>query len=138
MGMRDQVRPSADEGANQIDLTPMLDVVFIMLIFFIVTSSFVKEPGVELFKPQASTQEACERGTIIFAVDANGDIFYNKNKLPMDRVMRTAEAAKKEAPQANIVVQVDRETPAYVVEDLIDTVRPILTSPPCISTDEEA
>jgi biopolymer transport protein ExbD len=138
MSMRDRARPSADEGANQIDLTPMLDVVFIMLIFFIVTSSFVKEPGVELFKPQASTQEACERGTIIFAVDANGDIFYNKNKLPMDRVMRTAEAAKKEAPQANIVVQVDRETPAYVVEDLIDTVRPILTAPPCISTDEEA
>jgi biopolymer transport protein ExbD len=138
MSMRDRARPSADEGANQIDLTPMLDVVFIMLIFFIVTSSFVKEPGVELFKPQASTQEACERGTIIFAVDANGDIFYNKNQLPMDRVMRTAEAAKKEAPQANIVVQVDRETPAYVVEDLIDTVRPILTAPPCISTDEEA
>ena len=138
MSMRDHARPSAEEGANQIDLTPMLDVVFIMLIFFIVTSSFVKEPGVELFKPQASTQEACERGTIIFAVDANGDIYYNKNKLPMDRAMRTAEAAKKEAPLANIVVQVDRETPAYVVEDLIDTVRPILTAPPCISTDEEA
>ena len=48
MGMRDQARPSADEGGSQIDLTPMLDVVFIMLIFFIVTSSFVKEPGVEL------------------------------------------------------------------------------------------
>jgi biopolymer transport protein ExbD len=138
MSMRDHARPSAEEGANQIDLTPMLDVVFIMLIFFIVTSSFVKEPGVELFKPQASTQEACERGTIIFAVDANGDIYYNKNKVPLDRAMRTAEAAKKEAPQANIVVQVDRETPAYVVEDLIDTVRPILTAPPCISTDEEA
>ena len=44
--------------------------------------------------------------------------------MPLDRVMRTAEAAKKEAPQANIVVQVDRETPAYVVEDLIDIVRP--------------
>jgi len=138
MSMRDQVRPSAQESDSQIDLTPMLDVVFIMLIFFIVTSSFVKEPGVELFKPQASTQEACERGTIIFAVDANGDIFYNKNKLPLDRVMRTAEAAKKEAPQANFVVQVDRETPAYVVEELIDIVRPILTAPPCISTDEEA
>jgi len=138
MSMRDQARPSTDQSESQIDLTPMLDVVFIMLIFFIVTSSFVKEPGVELFKPQASTQEACERGTIIFAVDANGDIFYNKNKLPMDRVMRAAEAAKKEAPKANIVVQVDRETPAYVVEDLIDTVRPILTAPPCISTDEEA
>ena len=138
MSMRNQARPSTAQEENQIDLTPMLDVVFIMLIFFIVTSSFVKEPGVELFKPQASTQEACERGTIIFAVDANGDIYYNKNKVPMDRVMRTAEAAKKEAPQANFVVQVDRETPAYVVEDLIDTVRPLLTAPPCISTDEEA
>ena len=138
MSMRNQARPSTAQEENQIDLTPMLDVVFIMLIFCIVTSSFVKEPGVELFKPQASTQEACERGTIIFAVDANGDIYYNKNKVPMDRVMRTAEAAKKEAPQANFVVQVDRETPAYVVEDLIDTVRPILTAPPCISTDEEA
>ena len=121
-----------------IDMSPLIDCVFILLIFFIVTSSFVKEPGVELFKPQAATQEACERGTIIFAVDANGDIFYNKNKLPLERALRTAEAAKKEAPQANIVVQVDRETPAYVVEDLIDIVRPILTAPPCISTDEEA
>ena len=138
MSMRDQARSAAAEEGNQIDLTPMLDVVFIMLIFFIVTSSFVKEPGVELLKPQAKTQEACERGTIIFAVDTNGDIFYNKNKLPLDRALRTAEAAKKEAPQANIVVQVDRETPAYVVEDLIDIVRPVLTSPPCISTDEEA
>ena len=141
MSLRDQAgRPSAasKQEENQIDLTPMLDVVFIMLIFFIVTSSFVKEPGVEIFKPQAETTEACERGTIIFAVDTRGEIFYNKNKLPLDRALRTAEAAKKEAPQANIVVQVDRETPAYVVEDLIDIVRPILTAPPCISTDEEA
>jgi len=109
-----------------------------MLIFFIVTSSFVKEPGVEIFKPQASTTEACERGTIIFAVDERGDIHYNKNKLPLEKALRTAEAAKKEAPQANIVVQVDRETPAYAVEELIDIVRPILTAPPCISTDDEA
>jgi biopolymer transport protein ExbD len=116
----------------------MLDVVFIMLIFFIVTSSFVKEPGIEIFKPQASTTEACERGTIIFAVDDRGDIYYNKNKVPLERVLRVAEAAKKEAPQANVVVQVDRDTPAYAVEELIDMVRPVLTAPPCISTDDEA
>ena len=138
MGMRDQARPGADEGGSQMDLTPMLDVVFIMLIFFIVTSSFVKEPGVDLFKPQASTTETCARGTIIFAVDANGDVFYDKKKLAFDKVLITARSAKEEAPQANIVVQVDRESPAYVVEDLIDIVRPTLTSPPCISTDEEA
>jgi len=140
MSMRDQASRSrqSSEQEGQIDLTPMLDVVFIMLIFFILTSSFVKEPGVEIFKPQAATTEACARGTIIFAVDERGDIYYNKNKLKLDKVLRTAEAAKKEAPQANIVVQVDRETPAYAVEELIDIVRPVLTAPPCISTDDEA
>lgn len=138
MSMRDQAarrRSANDDG--QIDLTPMLDVVFIMLIFFIVTSSFVKEPGVELLKPQASTMEACERGTIIFAVDGQGDIYYNKNKVPLDRVNRVTEAAKKEAPQANLVIQVDQDTPAYAVEELIDEVRSLLTAPPCISTDDE-
>ncbi|MEE4277154.1 MAG: biopolymer transporter ExbD [Halieaceae bacterium] len=133
-----KARKAADDEAGKIDLTPMLDVVFIMLIFFIVTSSFVKEPGVELFKPQATTTEACDRGTIIFAVDGRGDIYYNKNKVPLERTVRLVEVAKKEAPQANLVIQVDRDTPAYVVEDLYDAVRPMLTTPPCISTDDEA
>lgn len=138
MSMRDNApRPAANDEAGQIDLTPMLDVVFIMLIFFIVTSSFVKEPGVELMKPQATTTEACERGTIIFAVDSRGDIYYNKEKVPLERVNRLTEAAKNESPQANLVVQVDRETPAFVVEQLVDEVRPLLTAPPCISTDDE-
>ena len=133
-----KAKKAADDEAGKIDLTPMLDVVFIMLIFFIVTSSFVKEPGVELFKPQATTTEACDRGTIIFAVDGRGDIYYNKNKVPLERANRLVEVAKKEAPQANMVIQVDQDTPAYVVEDLYDAVRPLLTSPPCISTDDEA
>jgi biopolymer transport protein ExbD len=138
MSMREQAQKKASgEEAGQIDLTPMLDVVFIMLIFFIVTSSFVKEPGVELFKPQASTTEACERGTIIFAVDDRGDIYYNKENVPLERAVRLTEVAKKEAPQANVVIQVDRDSPAYVVEDLYDEVRPLLTSPPCVSTDDE-
>ena len=138
MSLRGHARRKGANDEGQIDLTPMLDVVFIMLIFFIVTSSFVKEPGVELLKPQAVTMEACERGTIIFAVDGKGDIYYNKNKVPLDRSLRIAESAKKEAPQANVVIQVDRETPAFAVEELIDAVRPVLTAPPCISTDDEA
>lgn len=137
MSMRGMQRRKGEGDGSQIDLTPMLDVVFIMLIFFIVTSSFVKEPGVELVKPQATTTEACERGTIIFAVDGKGDIYYNKNKVPLERANRVAEAAKKEAPQANVVIQVDQDTPAYVVEELIDEVRPLLTAPPCVSTDDE-
>jgi biopolymer transport protein ExbD len=139
MSMREAAarKKAADEEAGQIDLTPMLDVVFIMLIFFIVTSSFVKEPGVELFKPQATTQEECPRGTIIFAVDGRGDIHYNKNKVSLERAAQLTEIARKESPQANLVIQVDRETPAFVVEQLYDEVRPMLQAPPCISTDDE-
>ncbi|MEM1141922.1 MAG: biopolymer transporter ExbD [Pseudomonadota bacterium] len=137
MAIGRQVRKSADDEAGKIDLTPMLDVVFIMLIFFIVTSSFVKEPGVELFKPQATTTDPCTRGTIIFAVDSRGDIYYNKNKVPLERAARLFEVAKKEAPQANMVIQVDEDTPAYAVEELYDSVRQQLSSPPCISTDDE-
>ena len=96
MAIGKQARKSADDEAGKIDLTPMLDVVFIMLIFFIVTSSFVKEPGVELFKPQAATTDPCARGTIIFAVDSRGDIYYNKNKVPLERAARLFEVAKKE------------------------------------------
>ncbi|MEO0437086.1 MAG: biopolymer transporter ExbD [Pseudomonadota bacterium] len=138
MAIGKQARKSADDEAGKIDLTPMLDVVFIMLIFFIVTSSFVKEPGVELFKPQAATTDPCARGTIIFAVDSRGDIYYNKNKVPLERAARLFEVAKKEAPQANMVIQVDEDTPAYAVEELYDSVRSQLSSPPCISTDDEA
>ena len=82
MSLRDQAgRSAAAQEENQIDLTPMLDVVFIMLIFFIVTSSFVKEPGVEIEKPGAVTTEACPNGTIIFAVDSQGKVHYNKNEI---------------------------------------------------------
>ena len=91
--MRKIGKPQAEEGA-EIDLTPMLDVVFIMLIFFIVTSSFVKEPGVEIDKPGAGTTEACPNGTIIFAVDNQGKIHYNKNEIKLERANFFAKAAR--------------------------------------------
>lgn len=71
-------------------------------------------------------------------MDQNGDVHYNKEKIPVNKAFQLAEAAKAEAPQANIVIQVDRESPGYVVEELMDTIRPILTAPIGISTDEEA
>ena len=138
MSLREQLARASSQDEKEIDLTPLLDVVFIMLIFFIVTSSFVKEPGVELDKPITKTGGLLDRAPIIFAVDQNGDVHYNKEKIPVNKAFQLAEAAKAEAPQANIVIQVDRESPGYVVEELMDTIRPILTAPIGISTDEEA
>lgn len=123
-------------GEGEIDLTPMLDVVFIMLIFFIVTSSFVKEPGVELKKTQAITTGPCERGTIIFAVDAVGNIFYDKKQVQIDRAYRLAEAARKEAPKANFVIQTDQDAPTFVLDELLTVLQPLMDAPLCASTDE--
>ena len=124
-------------GEGEIDLTPMLDVVFIMLIFFIVTSSFVKEPGIEITKTEAVTTGACDRGTIIFAVNAVGDIYYDKKQVPVDRAYRLAEAARKEAPKANFVIQADVAAPTSVLDELVTALKPIMDAPLCLSTEEE-
>lgn len=123
-------------GEGEIDLTPMLDVVFIMLIFFIVTSSFVKEPGAQIDKVAAVTTDACERGTIIFAVNAVGEIHYDKNQIPVERAYRLAEAAKKEAPKANFVIQADKEAPTSVLSELLSVLKPLMDAPLCASTEE--
>ena len=136
MSLRETAASSASQEEKEIDLTPMLDVVFIMLIFFIVTSSFVKEPGVELDKPVTENGDLLERGTIIFAVDQNGDVHYNKEKIPAYRALTLAEIARIEAPQANVVIQVDKKTPSYVVEELMDNLRPLTQGRFGISTDE--
>ena len=131
-------RAGADGGGGEgeIDLTPMLDVVFIMLIFFIVNSSFVKEPGVDITKIEAVTTDPCERGTIIFAVNSVGDIYYDKKQIPVDRAYRLAEAAKKEAPKANFVIQADEDAPTSTLSELLGVLKPLMDAPLCASTDE--
>jgi biopolymer transport protein ExbD len=131
-------RASDGGGEGEIDLTPMLDVVFIMLIFFIVTSSFVKEPGAEIDRAKAITTNACERGTIIFAVTSVGDIYYDKKQVPLARAFRLAEAAKKEAPKANFVIQADVDAPTSVLSELLAALKPLMDAPLCASTTEGA
>ena len=134
--MRRNNRAAAADDEAQIDLTPMLDVVFIMLIFFIVTSSFVKEPGADITKADALTTVSCVRGTIIFAINASGEIYYDKKQLPLGRAFRLGEAAKKEAPKANIVIQADVEAPTSVLSELTGVLKPLMDAPLCVSTNE--
>lgn len=136
MGAGGRATQDGGGGEGEIDLTPMLDVVFIMLIFFIVTSSFVKEPGVQIDKVSAVTTDPCELGTIIFAVNAVGDIHYDKNQIPVERAYRLAEAAKKEAPKANFVIQADKEAPTSVLSELLSVLKPLMDAPLCASTDD--
>ncbi|MFT7675835.1 MAG: biopolymer transport protein ExbD, partial [Gammaproteobacteria bacterium] len=66
---------------SMIDMTPMLDVVFIMLIFFIVTASFVKETGIDIERPSASTSESKSSASILIAISADNQIWIDKRRI---------------------------------------------------------
>ena len=86
---RQHTSPDADE--NAIDMTPMLDIVFIMLIFFIVTTSFVKESGVTVSRPSAQTAEQDKKGNIMVAIKPNGEIWIDKRAVDVRSVRANIE-----------------------------------------------
>ncbi|WP_317933311.1 biopolymer transporter ExbD [Halioxenophilus sp. WMMB6] len=96
-----------DEEAGAIDLTPMLDVVFIMLIFFIVTASFIKEPGIEINRPEATMAEARKNAAILIAVNDNNEIWIDKKKVDPRNVRQVIERLYAENPKGTIVIQAD-------------------------------
>lgn len=96
----------AEEQAQAIDLTPMLDVVFIMLIFFIVTASFIKTPGVEVLRTEAISADA-KKAAILVAINANNEIWIDKNKVEADQVKIQLIRLHTENPKGGLVIQAD-------------------------------
>lgn len=103
-------RHQADEEAS-IDLTPMLDVVFIMLIFFIVTASFIKESGILVSRPEANQQQnPSENNNIVFQVTANNEVWLDGRRIDIRSVRANVERLHAEHPKAAVIVQADGET----------------------------
>ena len=120
--MRKRHSPSsADEAA--IDMTPMLDIVFIMLIFFIVTTSFVKEAGVEINRPSANTAETVKKGNIMVAVRENGQVWVDKRMVELGAVRANIERLRAENPEGAVVIQADVESRSGVVVQVMDQIR---------------
>lgn len=97
---------SAEEESGAIDLTPMLDVVFIMLIFFIVTATFIKEPGIEVDRPDATTAEL-KNAKILVAVSSDDKIWIDRNEVDQQFVRDQIELLMAENPQSPLVIQAD-------------------------------
>ncbi len=93
-------RQQAAEDEAQIDLTPMLDVVFIMLIFFIVTASFIKEAGVEVNRPEASTSNPKENVNILIAITGNDEVWMDGRRVDVRAVRANVERLHAEKPPA--------------------------------------
>ena len=111
------------EDDLDINITPMLDIVFIMLIFFIVTTSFVKEPGIDPQRPVAETSEPKPRGNILIGVDTEGHIWMNNRRVELTDIRPLVEEAVNETPESSAVVVSDQESPTGIVIDIMDQVR---------------
>ncbi len=120
--MRGQVQKAAEDEA-QIDLTPMLDVVFIMLIFFIVTASFIKEAGVEVNRPEASTSNPAENVNILIAITANDEVWMTGRRIDVRAVRANVERLHAENPKGTVVIQADNESTTKTVVKVLDASR---------------
>ena len=116
-----KARPGQEEA--QIDMTPMLDIVFTMLIFFIVTASFVKESGITVEKPNAETASKRPKANIFIGIDNRGDIYMLKNKVDKDAVKATLKDMLLENPESTVVVQADSRAEAESLLNVLDAAK---------------
>ena len=112
-----------EDEAEEINMTPMLDVVFIMLIFFIVTASFVKEAGIDVNRPEAATTVKKERANILVAISDKGEIWINKRQIDVRAVQANIERLKAENPQGSVVIQADKKATTDTLIKVMDAAR---------------
>ena len=115
-------RVRQEEDAD-IDITPMLDIVFIMLIFFIVTATFVKESGIDVTRPDAETAVKQNRVAILIAIRDNNEIWINRRQVDLASVRANVEKLHAENPQGGAVIQADRQAETGVLVEIMDQVR---------------
>ena len=118
--MRDH---SNREEDLEINMTPMLDIVFIMLIFFIVTAVFVKEAGVDINKPEAINAEQQKRVSILIAITADNKVWLNRKEVDIKSVRSIVEKLHSENPKGTVSVQADETAKAGVTLEVMKAVR---------------
>ena len=114
---------SAEEEDNEINLTPMLDVVFIMLIFFIVTASFIKEAGIDVNRPDAPTSESIADANILIAISANDEIWMDRRMIDPRAVRPNIERMHAENPKGSVVIQADKKSTNELLVIVMDAAR---------------
>jgi biopolymer transport protein ExbD len=129
------MKKRGDEMAGEIDLTPMLDVVFILLIFFIVTSVFVTEAGIDVSKPEASTAEARSKDLILIAISDDGQIWIDGEQVDPRFIRSRFERRLAETPNASVVIQGDRAAQNEHVMTILTAARDANIAAVSISTE---
>ncbi len=128
---------SAAEDEATIDLTPMLDVTFIMLIFFIVTASFIKESGIEVNRPEASTSQPAENVNILVAISATNEIWMDQRRIDVRSVRANIERLHAENPKGAVVIQADNQSNTETVAAVLDAAREAGVYDVSLATDDK-
>ena len=121
--MRQHLAQQIEEEESEINITPMLDVVFIMLIFFIVTATFVKEAGIEVNRPDAATAVKAEKANILIAIGPNNAVWIDRRQVDIRSVRPNIERRHAENPQGSVVIQADKESKTDTLIQVMDAAR---------------
>jgi len=111
------------EEETEIDITPMLDVVFIMLIFFIVTASFVKEAGIDVVKPEAKSAFAKPEANIFVAIDEKDNIWIAGERVAIENVGASIKKLRAENPVGTVIIQADKESTNNMLMQVLDSAK---------------
>ena len=134
--MRNRTAKAQPQGQT-IDLTPMLDVVFIMLIFFIVTATFIKLPGPTVSKIDTVTEDHYKKVTILVAVTEVDEFWVDKKRLDENALKLSLTRMYNENPLSGMVIQADNESSIESVAKVADIARDIGISPVAISVEND-
>ena len=138
MARRKRVSSVGAAEEEEINLTPMLDVVFILLIFFIVTAQFIKEPGVDVERVETENRESVKPLAILIAIDEYSDIYIDKEKIETNEIAFTLKEMREDNPNGELVVQVDGRSNAKSLVELTEIISEVDGLKPInISTEEK-
>ena len=112
-----------EDDEPTIDMTSMLDIVFIMLIFFIVTTSFVKESGIEVEKPQASSAKQDKKVNIVIGITKNGEIWIDKHPIDIRAVRATVEKLHADSPHGSVIITADKRAETGTLVSVMNQVK---------------
>ncbi|GAA0689813.1 biopolymer transporter ExbD [Marinobacterium maritimum] len=121
--MRQRLNLEMMDNDAEIDMTPMLDIVFIMLIFFIVSTSFVREAGVEIERPVSDTAEVKENQGVMLALTAQGEVWLDRQPVDVRMIRPTLERLKVEQPDLGVMIQADKDARTGLLVQVMDQVK---------------
>lgn len=121
INVRGTIRGGGDKVA--VDMAPLIDMVFLLLIFFMVTTSFVKESGIDVQRSTAATAEVKERGSIMIGVSGDGEVWMEGKKVDVRSVRGLVERALAEDPESGVVVVADKTSETGDVVQVMDQCR---------------